>query len=465
MPIDRELDQLAEEDKKSANRQRKLQLLAHDFCNSKNIAQNLCYISDYQKFCWYEADSGYWRILQKYEQSDFFYHKIDNNWLINVTRNLLKDFVFNVSFNCIIKRDNYYSEYIALEDCLLNTGTFETCDFDKNKWAFYKLHIKKEQLNNLDSPLPDDSRFKQFINEILIGRDEQTDPSLVMLVQEMFGYCLTDSIKSEATFFLKGDRGSNGKGCLVELLQEMIGQDFHQAINLKALSSDKFAFGSLVGKKLNISEENEGDSIDSAILKTLVSGDQVRIENKFEDSFNGKLQIKYIFTTNQMPKFTNFDNALKRRLHIVPFDRHFTEEERDFDLREKLKKEIDNVTLWSLQGLKRLIANKFHFTKSELSQSLLEEEQEDNNTCMQFLRETYQNDTVSGGIPIMDFYNEYVHWCEVSRRKPVSKQRVGKDLNKLVNLKAFSKWNASNKKMEKHYPLKIRVDEEPPIEF
>ena len=104
---------------KDLARSKKLQLLAEDFCATPNISNNLLYLKDYRHFCYYQEKLGYWEILK--DQEEFFYKKVYSNYFVNITQSWISSFAYNVGFHCHLTRNNYYSDYIALSDCLLNT--------------------------------------------------------------------------------------------------------------------------------------------------------------------------------------------------------------------------------------------------------------------------------------------------------------------------------------------------------
>ena len=62
--------------------------------------------------------------------------------------------------------------------------------------------------------------------------------------------------------------------------------------------------------------------------------------------------------------FTGIE-AFMRRVLLIPFNKVIKEEDRDLDLGEKLKEEIEGIFNFALEGLQRLLKQR-HFTNSEL---------------------------------------------------------------------------------------------------
>src|SRR5699024_10499289 len=86
-------------------------------------------------------------------------------------------------------------------------------------------------------------------------------------------------------------------------------------------------------------------------------------KNKIE--ITTKLPTKLVFLMNELPLLSDDSYGFERRLLILPFDKTFTESEQDKDLPKKLSNELEGILNWSLEGLRRLIANNYTFTISE----------------------------------------------------------------------------------------------------
>ena len=92
-------------------------------------------------------------------------------------------------------------------------------------------------------------RWDAFVKEIFMG-----DESRIMLLQEVFGACISNARTQKAAIFYGS--GANGKSVAASTLETLCGSG-----NVAHLSLDKFQsqFGlqSLIGKKLNVAAELE----------------------------------------------------------------------------------------------------------------------------------------------------------------------------------------------------------------
>ena len=114
---------------------------------------------------------------------------------------------------------------------------------------------------------------------------------------------------------------------------------------------------------------------------------------------------------------------------------------------EKLQREADDIFLWCLEGLKRLLKNKYRFTISERAKKNLHEAMESGNNIIAFMQSSgyirlEENTTATS----KNLYQAYCRWCEDNTEKPMS-------------AKSFSGYLKENeKKYHIHYSTNIPSD-------
>jgi putative DNA primase/helicase len=69
-----------------------------------------------------------------------------------------------------------------------------------------------------------------------------------------------------------------------------------------------------------------------------------------QDFFEYLPQFKLVIAGNHKPSIRNVDEAMKRRLHLIPFTVTIPPERRDGRLTEKLLKERDGILAWAVAG-------------------------------------------------------------------------------------------------------------------
>ena len=69
-----------------------------------------------------------------------------------------------------------------------------------------------------------------------------------------------------------------------------------------------------------------------------------------QDFFEFFPQFKLFVAGNHKPAIRNIDEAMKRRLHLIPFTITVPPERRDKNLQQKLLAERDGILAWAVQG-------------------------------------------------------------------------------------------------------------------
>lgn len=254
--------------------------------------------------------------------------------------------------------------------------------------------------------------FKKFIKEVV------PDDANLLLVQEMLGYSITSFNNAKKIFILDG-KGDTGKSTLLNIIEDLLTEKNVSNVMLQKLS-DRFNTAQLFGKTANIfadlpSTPLQGDSI----FKALTGDDKVQAERKGQDPFNFYNKAKLIFSCNGLPdNYGDRSDAFYNRLIILPFNNSIPKEKQDPNLGDKLKKELDYIFMWALEGLERLINNNFIFTENEATKKLVEEYKVNSNSVLLFINEMCivgKDNMISS----TSLYNAYRKYCEDNGMKPL----------------------------------------------
>lgn len=324
------------------------------------------------------------------------------------------------------------------DECLLETTkspwvatlsgalyNLETGDKDTNnapligRHAFLKIPCAIEEIENTPEPV----LFLKFLRSILVQKDNPKEPDfdLICFVQEMMGYLLLDSTQAEAAFFFIGS-GSNGKSKLLDVIEAMIGDAHISRCTLENMTTNRFASSGLVGKRLNLIRDDESERIKSDVLKTLISGEKLDAEQKYEKSFSFIPRCRCLISSNNVTTFKTIGHGLLRRLYFVPFHRRFVDAEIDPNIVAPMLKEIHLITAWAIQGLKRLLARKTMFVRTQAMLDQAREFESEQSNALDFFYSTFQKtDDLDEGFAWSDIYTSYVAWCLSEGRKPKGK--------------------------------------------
>lgn len=221
------------------------------------------------------------------------------------------------------------------------------------------------------SPLPVEYDPESgFVIQETIG-SYRPRPALAAYIQRALGYCMTGCTTEQKMFFAVGD-GSNGKNILLDIVHE-VGGNYSKPIPpeaLMAMRSDVDAerpsptAATLAGARLAVSSESkEGAKLDVALVKRHTGGGYMTARQMRENTFTFLITHKLWLMTNHKPGLDHLDDALRGRLHLIPFDRvwnrpgHPARNEElpdgDKNLMAHLRGEADGILSWLVEGAVR----------------------------------------------------------------------------------------------------------------
>jgi putative DNA primase/helicase len=180
------------------------------------------------------------------------------------------------------------------------------------------------------------------------------DQQLLDYLQRVAGYCLTGSIKEHALFFLYGT-GANGKSVFVNTLVS-IWHDYALTIGTEMLmvsNTDRHPteIARLRGVRLAVGSEIEiGRAWAESRIKSLTGGDRLQGRFMKQDFFEFDPQFKLVVVGNHKPSLRGVDEAIRRRLHLIPFTVTIPPDQRDPDLPDRLKDEWPAILRWAIDG-------------------------------------------------------------------------------------------------------------------
>jgi len=192
-------------------------------------------------------------------------------------------------------------------------------------------------------------RWRQILEEITGG-----DAELQAYLQRMAGYCLTGVTSEHALFFCYGT-GANGKSVFINTLAGIWG-DYAVTAPMETFVVSKgdhhpTDLAMLRGARLVVAHETEaGRRWAESKVKALTGGDRIAARFMRQDFFEFVPQFKLLIAGNHKPGLRGVDEAIRRRLHLIPFNVTIPESQRDPKLFEKLKSEWSGILQWAVDG-------------------------------------------------------------------------------------------------------------------
>lgn len=207
-------------------------------------------------------------------------------------------------------------------------------------------HITKSTAVGLGSGCP------QWLK--LLDRWTNGNSELQRFLQRVMGYALTGLTREQAFFFVYGT-GANGKSVFLSVLVGLLG-DYAITAPMSAFTAGPREqhptdIAGLRGARLVSAVETEdGRCWAEAKLKALTGGDTISARFMRQDFFQFKPQFKLVIAGNHKPGLRSVDEAIKRRLHLIPFTVTIPASERDGKLLETLRSEWPGILGWAVEG-------------------------------------------------------------------------------------------------------------------
>lgn len=212
-------------------------------------------------------------------------------------------------------------------------------------------HDRADRMTKITTATPNGAcpRWLAFLSDITRG-----DADLMAYLQRVIGYCLTGVTSAHALFFLYGT-GANGKSVFVNVITTILGDYAANAPmdTFMEARTDRHPtdLAGLRGARFVSSIETEqGRRWNESKVKAITGGDKVSARFMRQDFFEYLPQFKLVIAGNHKPSIRNVDEAMKRRLHLIPFTVTIPPEKRDGQLTEKLLRERDGILAWAVKG-------------------------------------------------------------------------------------------------------------------
>jgi putative DNA primase/helicase len=200
-------------------------------------------------------------------------------------------------------------------------------------------------------------RFQESISD---GRQDLMD-----FKQRFFGYSITGDVR-EQTLHIHHGTGSNGKSVELNAFMETVGADYAMKappdlLIAKRNETHPTERADLFGKRFVAAiETGDGQRLDETLVKELTGGDPIRARRMREDFWEFQPSHKVVMCSNHKPRVKGTDNAIWRRLRLVPYDVTFwnpddgyggpDELRQDKTLAEKLRAEAEGILRWCVRG-------------------------------------------------------------------------------------------------------------------
>jgi putative DNA primase/helicase len=351
----------------------------------------------------------------------------------NPTKHKVQDAVHALRRHCILPRDcdapfwlggnrkyQRARNLVACHNGILNLTTRELAPHDPLLFTMNCLPLE------YDPAAPKPKRWLRFLEELWPeDKAGKYDKEAEQTLQEIFGYLLTADTSQQKIFLIIGPTRS-GKGTIVTVLERLLGTENCAFPTLSSLSGE-FGRWPLIDKMLAvITDARISSKADThRIAETLLSisgGDPQTINRKNRTFWTGKLNVRFLITTNVLPAIKDSSGTIATRYVLLKLTESFLNRE-DRTLQAALAKEQAGILNWALNGLDRL-TERGHFQLPASSQDAIRELEDAAAPVRAFLREWCVEGS-DARANTKTFYRNYQEWAKDTGQRVLANNAFG----------------------------------------
>jgi len=241
------------------------------------------------------------------------------------------------------------------------------------------------------------------------------DQDLKQLLFEAIGYSFLKTAELAKSFILTGE-GRNGKSTFLDLINAIVGDENATAIDLKSLSNN-FRISNLYGKLVSLAGDISSTPMsDSDLYKSLVSGDKVMVEKKYDQAFEERLYATMFYSANKLPRTPDTTYGFYRRFCILPFNANLDAVQDVDGMAFKRQLLSEESKQWAAYAAVQAIAKVFNtnkkFIEPKVCTDMLNEYRIHNSSSLLWSHKIYAAKETLINEDTIDAYAKYKIWCD-----------------------------------------------------
>lgn len=335
----------------------------------------------------------------------------------------LKAFLYedSVTFN-----NNPYT--VVFKNGALNVLTMDFQPMSPDKLE--SIQINANYNPNSKSQIVDD-----YFNTATLGKKQIED-----LLYEAMGYAMIKTNELQKAFLLVGE-GRNGKSTFLDLVKEVLGKENTTSISFKDLAST-FRASTLENKLASMAGDISSAPLnDSDLAKSLISGEEIMVEQKYKDPHSKAMFATLFFAANKLPRTPDQSFGFYRRLTIIPFNANLNSVSRvdGVMFHQKLlsQESLDYAAYKAVVAINRVLTTTKEFTLPQEVNDMLDKYRIENSSVLSWFHDKMKSDKVElMKLTTQGAFVNYKQWCEDSSRHPLNqtnfvsniKSEIGIDL-------------------------------------
>ena len=239
----------------------------------------------------------------------------------------------------------------------------------------------------------------------------------------MVGYSLTGEC-GEQCFFLLYGHGANGKSTFLSTLMTLL-NDYARQMPMESLlarqgNSIPNDLAALRGARfVSAVEADQGRRLNESKIKQMTGQDKIAARFMRCEWFEFVPQFKLWLATNHKPSVRGCDEAIWRRLRLIPFVVTIPPAERDSALPDKLREELPGILRWAVAGCANWQAEGLAAPSAVTDAT--DEYRDEMDIIGEYIKARCVVNPL-GAATVADSFRDYEAWCAQNAEKSFSKR-------------------------------------------
>ena len=392
----------------------------------------------------YDVDTRYLGIYNPdtgtYDSSEYYRKTLFRAAERSLTRNECKE-VLDLLLNEVEDREKETDyNYLIFKNGIYNATTKQLEPFSPN-FVFESTIEVNYNPDAVEPVFPDGWTFSKWMDVSMGGVEEKKK-----LMWQLIAGTIHANKPSGHVAFLYSKVGSSGKSTMENLLQNLVGKKRSIALRLKDIEN-RFDNSGAVGKALVIGDDNSPKDYnpDSANLKSMVTGDPMKIEAKGEKAQTHNLSCQVVQSMNGLPSFGDVTDGLTRRLRIIEFTKSFKGAENNPNVKEKYIKNQSLLEWIAKEALEHVVLSG-EWINTEENKRYIKEIIMDSDPVARYVEERIPQFT-STRLPLKFLYADFkaVYALENGRSTRLSRNMFTKQIKEYMKAEGWT-YDKNNKK-------------------
>lgn len=401
-------------------------------------------------FRWNEKNKVYKKITHGHLQKEYYELNENDSEIDDSKSKKYADTM--MSYNRTVDSESSNRNYIYCDDGVIDIVTGEVTPASPDIKLVCKFKGKVMTDEDYQEAF-DNSNFRKYLNSTFKYNDE-----LINVFGEVMGNELCPHQRELETFTIFVGGGSNGKSVAFDIIESMYHNPNESIGCLKMNLFDKskenrFRFENFEGKQANHSRDDALPRKLDPILKSLVTGENLLVEEKMKGQYVASFNASHIYSVNNLDTVEDKSDGMYRRMAIIPFETkagtkdEVSKGEADIVADPEMVRQItdnenDIVFNFAYRGFKRLQANGYKFSYCRKSEECKDNYRKDSDSTYNFvsnkiIKTNDSKDKVERGA----LFNEYEKFCdEEGITKPMGRNKFNQwiELNYRIKAKKYN---------------------------